>query len=162
MNLADLHPIDLNDLPEKLIQAVLRRGAEWGGAAMMNEAENIAFMRDPVHASVGERELWESTDGWIHPEIFSLNQWKTVYVINDGPAHWQAPEVLQWYQDMVVQARAYPQDRSRKLCDIVNTFQDHFVLQLSVRNYREYSRDKAMERRGRIQRAKFVLGKVWR
>jgi len=162
MNIKDLHALELNGCPRNLVQAVLKKGTNFGGAVMLNEQEDIAFKRDPVHPSIGERDQDDPSKGWLHPFAFTLDQWATVHIIEGGAKHWQSPDDLQRYQRLVIEARAYPEGRSENLCRIVNTVHDHFVLPLACKNYREYSPEKARERRGRIQAAKVVVGRVWR
>jgi len=105
MKIENLHPVEIGDAPANLVQAVLKTGANWGGAVMMNEQEDIVFARDPL-GKFGERDQNEPDQGWLHPVMFTLNDWKTVHSLENGARRWQSPETLEWYQQIVVTTRS--------------------------------------------------------
>jgi hypothetical protein len=107
-------------------------------------------------------------EGWTHPAIILIEGGRKAYVIEQNPPRHQDASDLSEYQEVIVLARQ-GSVRDEETCSAINTIHELIVIYLTAVNIAACKYvpigvldSKILNRRGRIQRAKYTALRIWR
>ena len=149
--------LDVGKLPTKAVDLARKLN-------LVDENQNLMVDSETNPAAIYAVDK----EGWTHPAVILIEGGRKAYVIEQNSPRSQDASDLSEYQEIIVLARQ-GEVRDEATCSAINTIHDQFVIYLTAVNIAACKYvpvgvldSKILNRRGRIQRAKYTALRIWR